>query len=214
MNRAATRAKYIINAAPIAKLAARRPPLPYFCSSASSSSRAALGRPLVPRTTCKPAAAPRAAGCRGEPRPSGPGPGPGAWLAPTAVATATTAIAAAEAAAATSVTVAATFASTPLVERPSIAATIAITRWRTFTALAFVAVFGRLEQRPMRQVDAAHAIDLGHQDLQLVADVDHVLDRGHPMVGQLRDMDQAFFARQDLDEGAERHDARYLACVD
>src|SRR5216683_49779 len=66
----------------------------------------------------------------------------------------------------------------------------------------------------MRQVDAAHAIDLGHQDLELVADVDHVLDSGHTMVGQLGDVDQALFAGQDLDEGAEWHDPRDLARVD
>src|SRR6266536_1677305 len=72
----------------------------------------------------------------------------------------------------------------------------------------------RLEQRPPREVDPALAIDLGHQHRDLVADVHHVLDARHPIVGKLGDVNQPLLARQDLDEGAERHQAGHLAGVD
>ena len=65
-----------------------------------------------------------------------------------------------------------------------------------------------------RQVDAALAVDLGDQHLDLVADGHDVLDGRDAVVGQLGDVDQAFLARQDLDEGAEGHDPGDLAHVD
>src|SRR5262249_35420135 len=80
--------------------------------------------------------------------------------------------------------------------------------------LALLAVLGRLEQCAARQVHATLAIDLGDQHLQLVANFDHVLDARHTIVRQLRDVDQAFLAGQDLDEGAKGQDSGDLASVD
>src|SRR6266540_3328607 len=102
----------------------------------------------------------------------------------------------------------------------------AVALWRTVAALpprrapleatlaTLVAVVGAyldglsawLEQGAAREVDAALSIDLGHQHGHLVADVDHVFDARHPVVGQLRDVDQALFAGQDLHERAEGHE--------
>jgi len=101
-------------------------------------------------------------------------------------ATAATTAAKAAAAATTAIALAAAFAATPLVERTPIATTLAVARRRAFlSGVTLVPVFTRLEQGAMRQVDAAHAIDLGDQDLDLVADVDDILDAGHSMVRQL-----------------------------
>src|SRR5690348_1211742 len=68
-----------------------------------------------------------------------------------------------------------------------------------------------LHCRLARQVDATLAIDLGHDDHDLVADRYDVLDRGHVVVGELADAHQAFLAGQDLDESAEAHDPGDLA---
>src|SRR5205823_3649596 len=86
-------------------------------------------------------------------------------------------IAAAKAAATTTAAAAPAGAvpATPLVERP----------WAPLAGIAVAAVvlgglgfltLGGLEQRAPRQVHAALSIDLGDQDLNLVADVHHVLD--------------------------------------
>ena len=65
-----------------------------------------------------------------------------------------------------------------------------------------------------REVDPALAVDLGDHHHDLVADRDDVLDGRHVVVGELADPDQAFLARQDLDEGAEAHDPGDLAKVE
>src|SRR5207302_9907648 len=101
---------------------------------------------------------------------------------PIAIATAATKAAAA--------TTAVAFATTPFVERTSPAATVAIARVIVTAFGCVFAAFSRFEQCAMRQIDAAHAIDLGHQDLQLVADVDHILDGRYAVVGQLGDVHQ------------------------
>ena len=75
--------------------------------------------------------------------------------------------------------------------------------------LGEVALHGRLA----REVDAALAIDLDHDDHHLVADGHDVLDGRHVVVGELADADEAFLARQDLDECAEAHDPGDLAEV-
>src|SRR5690349_11521471 len=64
-----------------------------------------------------------------------------------------------------------------------------------------------------RQVDSALAVDLGHDDHDLVADGYDVLDGRDVVVGELADADEAFLARQDLDEGAEAHDPGDLTHV-
>src|SRR5207253_6920521 len=46
------------------------------------------------------------------------------------------------------------------------------------------------------------------------ADTNHFPGRGPALVRQLRDMDEAFLARQDLHKGPERQNARDLTCVD
>ena len=61
---------------------------------------------------------------------------------------------------------------------------------------------------------AALAVDLGHDDHDLVADGHDVLDGRDVVVGELADADQAFLARQDLDERAEAHDPGDLAQVE
>ena len=65
------------------------------------------------------------------------------------------------------------------------------------------------------EVDPALAVDLGHDDHHdLVADGHDVLDGRHVVVGELADPDEAFLARQDLDERAEAHDPGDLAQVE
>ena len=64
------------------------------------------------------------------------------------------------------------------------------------------------------EVDATLAVDLDDHDHDLVADLDHVLDGRDMVVSQLADANEAFLARQDLDEGAEAHDAGDLAQVE
>src|SRR5687768_6258135 len=76
--------------------------------------------------------------------------------------------------------------------------------------LGEVALHGRLAG----EVDPALAIDLDHDHHHLVADGHDVLDGGHVVVGELADADEAFLARQDLDEGAEAHDPGDLAQVE
>ena len=73
-------------------------------------------------------------------------------------------------------------ATAPLVEgrRPRRRHRVAVARV-LLTASLFAAL-GRLEQRSAREVDAALAVDLGDQHLDLVADVDHVLDGRHAVV--------------------------------
>src|SRR5439155_13746503 len=71
-----------------------------------------------------------------------------------------------------------------------------------------------LHRRLAREIDAALAVDLGHDDHDLVANGHDVLDRGHVVVGQLTDANEAFLAWQDLDERAEAHDPGHLAQVE
>src|SRR4249919_686133 len=73
-----------------------------------------------------------------------------------------------------------------------------------------VALHGRLA----RQVDPTLAVDFEDDDHDLVADGHDVLDGRNVVVGQLADPDEAFLARQDLDEGAEAHDPGDLAHVE
>src|SRR5258705_7327023 len=68
-----------------------------------------------------------------------------------------------------------------------------------------------LHRRLAGQVDPALAVDLHHDDHHLVADGHDVLDGRHVVVGELADADEAFLARQDLDERAEAHDPGDLA---
>src|SRR5258705_1450449 len=70
-----------------------------------------------------------------------------------------------------------------------------------------------LHRRLAGQVDPALAVDLHHDDHHLVADGHDVLDGRHVVVGELADPDEAFLARQDLDERAEAHDPGDLAEV-
>src|SRR5262245_14696735 len=64
------------------------------------------------------------------------------------------------------------------------------------------------------QAHPSLGIDVDDLDQDLVAFVDLVLDLPDPLVGDLRDVDETFDARKDLDEGAEVHDANDLADVD
>src|SRR5437667_3236297 len=73
--------------------------------------------------------------------------------------------------------------------------------------------FGFLQDRLARQVDPPLAIDLGHLDVDLIADIHRVLDSLHPVLSQLADVDQAILVGHDLDESAEGHDAHHLALV-
>src|SRR4029077_9866903 len=70
-----------------------------------------------------------------------------------------------------------------------------------------------LHRRPPAQVDAAHAMDLGDDDHQLVADRDDILHAWNAIVGELADVHQPLLAGQDLDECAEVHDPGHLAEV-
>ena len=71
-----------------------------------------------------------------------------------------------------------------------------------------------LHRRLAGQVDPALAVDLDDDHHDLVADGHDVLDGRHVVVGELADADEAFLARQDLDEGAEAHDPGDLAEVE
>src|SRR5439155_10181426 len=55
------------------------------------------------------------------------------------------------------------------------------------------------------QLDLAFAVDPDHLDQDRVPFVDDVLDPLHAVRLELRDVDQAVFARGDFDEGPERH---------
>src|SRR5205823_13553822 len=72
---------------------------------------------------------------------------------------------------------------------------------------------GLLEHGLAGKVDPALLVDLGHLDVDLVAQVDRVLDPAHPLLGQLADVDQPIGVGHDLDEGAEGHDPDHLAAV-
>src|SRR5579872_6242107 len=82
------------------------------------------------------------------------------------------------------------------------------------SALAFlgVATVG-LEQRAVRQIDAAHRVDTGNFHLEPVADVHDVFHTIDAVRRQLGDVDQSLLARQHLDECAEVHDAAYRTVV-
>src|SRR6266576_4968227 len=78
-----------------------------------------------------------------------------------------------------------------------------------------LALGGQLLDRGLSaQVEPALAVDLDRLHHDLVADVAHLFDALHPMVGELRDVDQAVLAGTHLDESSERHDAHDLALVD
>ena len=94
--------------------------------------------------------------------------------------------------------------------KSTLGAALALSRGATLWA----SLLTRVEQRSTREVDAPLPVDLGHQDGDLVADVHHILDARDTVVRQLGDVDEPFLARQDLDEGAERHQPRDLAGVD
>src|SRR5450759_176260 len=64
------------------------------------------------------------------------------------------------------------------------------------------------------QVEAALAVDLGRLDHDLISDVGHFLNPLDPMVGELGDVHEAVLVGQHFHEGAEGHDAHYLALVD
>src|SRR5215213_8093559 len=70
-----------------------------------------------------------------------------------------------------------------------------------------------LHRRLAREVDPPLPVDLGDDDHDFVADGHDVLDGRYVVVGELADADEAFLARQDLDEGAEAHDPGDLAEV-
>src|SRR5438876_238948 len=65
-----------------------------------------------------------------------------------------------------------------------------------------------------REVDTTLAVDLGHDDHDLVTDGDDILDGRDVVVGQLADANQALLAGQDLDERAEAHDPGDLAEIE
>src|SRR5207245_9677591 len=65
-----------------------------------------------------------------------------------------------------------------------------------------------------REVDPAHAVDLGDLHRHLVADVHDVLDAVHPLGRELAHAHEALFPGEVFDEGADAHDPRNLALVD
>src|ERR1700736_2256878 len=71
-----------------------------------------------------------------------------------------------------------------------------------------------LDRRLAAQVEPALAVDLCGLDHDLVANVGHLFWPLYPVVGQLRDVDQAVLVRQHLDEQAEGHDPYDLSLVD
>src|SRR5207302_8468828 len=73
--------------------------------------------------------------------------------------------------------------------------------------------FGLLAHGLAREVHAALAIDFGDLDIDLIADIDRILHTLHAVLGQLADVHQPILVGQDLDEGAEGHDADHLAPV-
>ena len=57
------------------------------------------------------------------------------------------------------------------------------------------------------------AVDLENNHHDLVADRNLILYRVDTIIGELADADQSLFARKDLNESAEAHDACHLAHV-
>src|SRR6202044_3754718 len=72
-------------------------------------------------------------------------------------------------------------------------------------------LFRAAENGLAREVDAALRVDLDNLHHDLVADLDHVFDALDALRRELRDVDEAFFARQDRDERTEVHQSRYRA---
>lgn len=66
----------------------------------------------------------------------------------------------------------------------------------------------------MAQIDAPLVIDLNDLDLELVTDLDNILDLFNTMVGQLGDVAQSFFARQEFNKCTELHQPRYFTGED
>ena len=64
------------------------------------------------------------------------------------------------------------------------------------------------------QVDAALLVDVGDLDHDGIAHSDHILHTLHTLGVQLGDVDKTLFARSDLDECAEVHQAGDFALVD
>src|SRR5205085_12105316 len=91
-------------------------------------------------------------------------------LAPRAAIRAAVAIAAKATPTRSPATIAA-LAAAPLIERSTISVAVTIA-WRCLRLSTFLARLGRLEQCPTRQVDPTLAIDLRHQHLDFVADLD------------------------------------------
>ena len=84
-------------------------------------------------------------------------------------------------------------------------------------AISLAGFFGRpaFQDRLARELDLAGlSVDVDDHDHDLVAHVDHVLDGGDAIVGQLRDVNHAVHAGQDLDKGAIALRADHLADVD
>src|SRR5207249_661004 len=71
-----------------------------------------------------------------------------------------------------------------------------------------------LADRADREIHAAHAVDLGHLHLHLVADVHDVLDPVDPIGGKLAHANEAFLPGKVFDERADAHDPGDLAVVD
>ena len=66
----------------------------------------------------------------------------------------------------------------------------------------------------MAQIDSSLVIDLNDLDLKLITDLDNILDLFNTMVGQLGDVAQSFFARQEFNKRAELHQPRYFTGED
>src|SRR5579871_5894788 len=88
-------------------------------------------------------------------------------------------------------------------------------RGRLLAALAFLALFASPVQTLPAQTDLAiSGIDAEDLDLDLIADLDDILGTLNLVIGQLRDVQQSFQSRLQLDEDTEVGQLRDLALLD
>jgi len=67
------------------------------------------------------------------------------------------------------------------------------------------AITKRLEEERKNAKDLAARIDVDHHDHQVIAQLDHIFDVGHVIIGDLRDVHQTIFTRQNGDKCTEVH---------
>src|SRR2546430_449505 len=103
---------------------------------------------------------------------------------------------------------------TSVAARSRTAALVAVAVPLSLGALPCLVVVPVLVHCADREVHPPHAIDLGHLDLDLVANFDRVLDAVHALRRELADADEALLAGEVLNERPDAHDARDLAVVD